>query len=410
MAKSPGLPHHGCLSPKGILREIQINLLECKVCFETFSTELRERRPQNLSCGHVLCLECITALSHPLLRKLECPFCRQLCSVDSTSHCQVLCDLQQLLLSRSPTSSVPPCRAKGSSVTTTSLHLFAAFGGWGTLINPTGIAALGSLGTIVVVHGGEKRVAVFSLQGRKLHCFGPEGKASGEMCYPLDVAVTPSGYIVVTDAGDKTVKVFTSRGNCVLTIKDSFQLPWGVDTDSCGHILVSDVQAGTLSQVKVDYGHGVILEQQRVISDLQSPKAVACCHVTGNSAVMEHPTDVTPSAERHPFRRLRVFTKDFHVLYQTDTFSLTLQSTVRLHMSAVVFSRDGDVIVTDSDQGMVFSLGKLQHGPVLTPLVVDHLIRPVGVTVLNNLLITLDGGDHTVKIYAPKSDSGAMMK
>ncbi|XP_040900865.1 E3 ubiquitin-protein ligase NHLRC1-like [Toxotes jaculatrix] len=414
MAFNPGPRRCGSLSPEGILREIQINLLECKVCFEKFCTQQRERRPQNLSCGHVLCLECITALSHPLLRKLECPFCRQLCSVDSISHCQVLSDLQELLLSWSPISSVPLHRAKGASdlaagLTSTALHLYTAFGGWGTLINPTGIAVLGSSGTIVVVHDGEKRVLVFSPQGRKLHSFGRRGQASGEICYPLDVAVTPSGYVVVTDAGDKAVKVFTSRGNHVLTVKDSFQMPWGVDIDSCGHILVSDTQAGSLFHLNVDYSHGVTMKHQASISDLQHPKAVVCCRVTGNIAVMEHLTDDTHPPKRHQHTRLKVFNKDFHLLYQTDSFSLNLQSTVRLNMSGVVFDKDGDLIVTDSQQGMIWSLGKLQNGPVLTPLVGHHLIRPVGLVSLNNMLIILDSGDHTVKIYSAKSDAGPMI-
>ncbi|KAM9724310.1 E3 ubiquitin-protein ligase NHLRC1-like [Menidia menidia] len=409
MDKSSGLQHRGCLSPEGTLREIQINLLECKVCFEMFNSQQRERRPQNLSCGHVLCLECITALSHPLLRKLECPFCRQLCSVDSTSHCQALIDLQELLL-----SSAPPRRGRGGVIparglTCASLHLRTVFGSWGSFINPTGIAVLGSSGTVVVVHDGEKRVMVFSLQGKKLNSFGKRGKTPGEICYPVDVAVTPTGYVVVTDAGDKTVKVFTSRGNHMLTVTSSFQMPWGVDTDSCGHILVSDVLAGTLSWVKVDYNHCVVLEHQTTISDLLGPKAVACCQMTGNTAVMEHPTEVAHPAERHQYRRLKVFSKDFHLLYQIDGFSLMLQSSVRLNMSAVLFDRDGDMIAIDSDQGLICSLAKLQSGPVLTPLVGDRLIRPVGLALLNNMLIILDGGDHTVKIYSQKPDTGLVI-
>lgn len=411
MAKNPGSPGRGSRSLGGILREIQINLLECKVCFEKFSTQQRERRPQNLSCGHVLCLECITALSHPLLRKLECPFCRQLCSVEGTSHCQVLSDLQELLLSWHPTSSAPPHRGRGglssaTSPTSTALRLCAAFGGWGTLINPVGIAVLGSSGTIVVVHDGEKRVAVFSPQGKQLHSFGQRGQASGEICYPVDVAVTPCGFVVVTDAGDKAVKVFTSRGNHVLMVKGSLKMPWGVDTDTCGHILVSDVQAGTLSKIKADYSHGVVLERRTVLSDLQHPKAVACCQLTGNAAVMEHLPHDTNTSERHQHTRLRVFSKVFQLLYQTDSFSLTLQSTVRLNLSGVAFGSDGDVIVIDSNQGMIWSLGSLPKGPALTPLVGEHLIRPVGLVSVGSTLIVLDSGDHTVKIYSTKSDAG----
>ncbi|XP_062278871.1 E3 ubiquitin-protein ligase NHLRC1-like [Scomber scombrus] len=413
MTSSPGSPRRGSMIPEGILREIQINLLECKVCFEKFSTQQRERRPQNLSCGHVLCLECIRALSHPLLRKLECPFCRQLCSVDSTSHCQVLSDLQELLLLRSTTSSALTRRPKAglglaTGLRSRALYLSAAFGSWGTLINPTGIAVLGSSGTIVVVHDGEKRVAVFSPKGKKLHSFGRRGKGIDDICYPVDVAVIPCGYVVVTDAGDKAVKVFTSRGNHVLTVKDFFQLPWGVDTDSSGLILVSDVQAGTLSCIKVDYTHGTTQQHQTVVSDLQHPKAVACCRGTGNTAVIEHLIDDTHPPEKHQHTRLRVFTKDFHVLYQTDSFSLTLKSTVWLHMSVVAFDRDGDVLVIDSNQGMIWSLRKLQSDPVLTPLVGDHLVRPGGLVSLSNMLIILDSGDHTVKSYTSKSESGPM--
>lgn len=406
MAETPGSPSYLNLRPEGILREIQSNLLECKVCFEKFTTQQRKRRPQNLSCGHVLCLECIRVLSHPLLHKLECPFCRQLCNVDSTSHCRALSDLQELLLSMSPRSPVPH-RAKGGSgwaggLGSSTLHLRSAFGGWGTLINPTGIAALCSSGTIVVVHDGDRRVVVLGPQGKKLHSFGRRGRAPGEICYPMDVAVTPSGYVVVTDVGDSTVKVFTSRGSHVLTAKGSPKLPWGVDVDSCGHILVSDIQAGTLSQVIVDYARGVTLTSQVVITDLQHPRAVACCRVTGNIAVVEHLVDVPhPPRSHHQTTRLRVFDKDFHLLYQTDSFSISLSSTMWLCMSAVAFDRDGDVIVIDSEQGMIWSMGKFKNGPVLTPLVKEALVRPIGlVSTALNTLIVLDSGDHAVKMYS----------
>nr|XP_040020192.1 E3 ubiquitin-protein ligase NHLRC1-like [Gasterosteus aculeatus aculeatus] len=411
MALSPGSSSRGSLNPKGLVREIEINVLECKVCFEKFSTQ---RKPQNLSCGHVLCLECIRTLSHPLLRKLECPFCRQLCSVDSTSHCQALSDLQELLLNRTPPSSTPPHGENAGlgpapSLTSTALHLCTAFGGWGTLINPTGIAALGSSGTLVVVHDGDERVAVFSPQGRKLQSFGRRGQGSGEICFPVDVAVTRCGHVAVTDAGDKAVKVFTSRGSHVLTVTDPLRMPWGVDANRRGHILVSDIQVGTLTEVKLDCAHGLALEHRTVVTDLQRPKAVACCHVTGSTAVMEHLPGETHSPGRQQLTRLRVFTEDFHLLYQLDSFSLSLLNSVRINMSGVAFDTDGDVIVSDSSQGMIWSLRKRQNGPALTPLVGDHLIHPVGLVSLNNSIVILDSGDHTVKVYSAKADAGPGM-
>lgn len=264
------------------------------------------------------------------------------------------------------------------------------------------MALLGSSGTIVVVHDGEKRVVVFSPQGKKLNSFGQRR----DICYPLDVAVTPCGHVVVTDGGGKAVKVFTSRGRHVLTVKESFQLPWGVGIDSCGHILVSDVQAGTLSHIRVDYTRGVTLQYQTVVSDLQHPKAVACCHGSGNTVVMEHLTDDAYPPGRHQRNtRLRVWSKDFNILYQTDSFSLTLHSKLWLNMSGVAFEGDGDLIVTDCSQGMVWRLRNLRENPVLIPLLGDCLIHPVGAASLKNMLIILDSGDHSVKMYSSESDA-----
>lgn len=262
------------------------------------------------------------------------------------------------------------------------------------------MAVLGSSGTVVVVHDGEKRVKVFSPQGDELHSFGQRE----QICYAVDVAVTPCGHVVVTDAGGRAVRVFTSRGYHVLTITDRFQMPWGVDTDSRGHLLVSDAQSGIISRIRVDYCRSVVLERQSVISDLQSPKTVACCQETGNTAVVEHLEKNTNPTGRRQHTRLTLFTKDFQRLYQTDSFSLSLQSNVRLHISTVAFDGDGDVIVIDSCDGMVWSLGKLQNGPALTPLVGEHLIRPLGLLSQSNTLFILDGGDHTIKVYSAKID------
>lgn len=407
MAQCPG-PSCVSLGPEEILTEIQVSLLECKVCFEKFGIGQSCHRPQNLSCGHVLCLKCMTTLSHPVLKRLECPFCRQPCSTDSTSHCRLLSDLQELVFRCSASSTASHRRSEdpqcGVGLASTALHLCAALGGWGTLINPTGIAALGSSGMMAVVHDGDKKVVMFGPEGKKLSCFG---ERSGGVCYLLDVAVSPCGHLVVTDPGDEAVKVFTSTGRHVLTVQGSFQMPWGVATDSCGDILVSDTQAGTLSKVKVDYNRALLLENQTVIADLQHPKAVACCWATGNAAIVEHISD---PPERHHRTRLSVFTTDFQLLYQTDSFSLSLQSCLRLNISSVAFDVDGDLVIIDFDQGMVWSLGNLHLGPVLTPLVGEHLIRPVGLVSVNNTLVVLDAGDHTIKIYSADRKAGSMMK
>lgn len=388
-----------------LIQDIQMNLLECKVCFKEFTEDCR---PQNLLCGHVLCQECVTALSHPLLRKLECPFCRQLCNVDHTSNCLVLTDLQELLmshesrcavLSHSTEKSLSP--DKGAA----HLHLSAVLGGWGTLINPVGMAVLGPLGTIVIVHDEAHKVVVLNSKGEMLNSFGQNGSAPGEICYPMDVAVCPLGHVVVTDGGDKAVKIYTSRGTHIVTIRALFQLPWGVDTDSTGNIFVSDVLTGTLFHLTVDYCNSVSFQCHTAVSDLENPKAVACCPLTGNIATVEH-----LSGRSNQHTRLKVFTNDFHIVYQNDSSNINLQFNVCIHVSAVSFGTNGDMIVIDNSQGMIWKLGKPWHNSVPVPLVSANLIHPVGLASINNKLFILDSGDHTVKIYNAVSDLAGLIQ
>ncbi|XP_030638208.1 E3 ubiquitin-protein ligase NHLRC1-like [Chanos chanos] len=388
-----------------ILTEIHDNLLECKVCFETFSLQQREHRPQNLSCGHVLCLECVYALSKPFLDRLECPFCKRPCDVGGISDCWALTDLQDLLLYRSPRSPrrrlVREHESWGKGLGSGSLHLTTAFGGWGRLINPTGLATFETSGAIVVVHAGDKRVTVHSSTGKHLHGFGQAGHGSKELCHPLDVAVAPGGHIVVTDAGDSSVKVFSSRGRPIVTIQEPFQLPWGTDVDTNGRILVTDTKAGTLTQVVMDFSRRVICDKRVVLTGLQCPRSVAICPVTGNTAVLEHLEDCVQSQGGSRPKRLQVFGKDFTLLSLVDSFSLTSMTPGRLSISSVAFDRVGNVIVSDTQQGAIWSLGTLPKTPVLTPLVCEGLVYPVGLVVTaQNTLIVLDSGDHTVKLYS----------
>ncbi|KAG5856726.1 E3 ubiquitin-protein ligase NHLRC1-like isoform X1 [Anguilla anguilla] len=409
MSLVPAPLNTGRLGPEALLREIHTNLLECKVCFEKFSGQQRERRPRNMPCGHVLCLECLTLLSHPHLHKLECPFCRQLCSVSDTSDCLPLFDLSELLVRGSPRPAVPHRVSAGTGraggLEYGALQLHSAFGGWGNLVNPTGLAVFGSSGAVAVVHDSDRRVAVFSPQGRRLHKFGQRGHAPAEICHPLDVAVAPSGHVIIADAGDSSVKVFTSRGRSVVTIRDSFKLPWGVEVDGCGHILVTDAQAGTLSEVVVDYARSLTVLNRLVSTDLQCPRSVAYCRVTGNVAVVEHIGGLAERGTGSDCAQVTIFNSELTLLMKIDSFGLTLVSPVRLCISAVAFDREGHVIVADVGQGMIWSLGKPQNHPVLTPLVSHGLVRPVGlVATAQNMLIVLDSGDHSVKLYMANSD------
>uniref|UniRef100_A0A672LGJ2 RING-type domain-containing protein n=1 Tax=Sinocyclocheilus grahami TaxID=75366 RepID=A0A672LGJ2_SINGR len=383
-------PVPSCMRAEDVLTEIESNLLECKVCFERFSLQKKNQTAQNLPCGHVLRLKCVCALSHSVQKKLECPFCRKVWDVGSTSECRALADLQELLLceSRPKSSSDHQGWTESSGWGTLRLHL--AFGGWGTMVNPTGMAVDETSGQTVVVHDADKRVVVFDAQGTLLNVFG----RSSNICYPLDVSLTKTGHILVTDAGDQSLKVFTSKGHPLATVQ-GFRLPWGVDVDNRGRVLVTDAELGTLNQVVMDFSHGVVLAKRVVLKELMHPRSVASCRASGNIAIVER--------LRSSFT-LRIFNSDFVPLTQMDGFGLHLKSALSLVMSAVAFDRNGDLIVGDVQNGMVWSLGNPQKNPALTPLV-SGLMRPAALAATAlNVLVVLDSGDHAVKFYVKEGE------
>lgn len=328
MSNEPASSHS--VRPEDILTEIRVNLLECKVCFESFTAQSKNRTARNLPCGHVLCLTCVCALSHPIRQTLECPFCREPCEVGRTSECRALADLQELLRSwaypRPPAHhpEINPTEGLGSR----ALYLHSAFGGWGTIINPSGIAVVEPSGQIIVVNDGEKRVCVFTPQGTCLYSFGRYGHDPADVCHPLDVAMASNGHVVVTDAGDGAVKAFDSRGCPVVIMRDSFKLPWGVDVDARGRILVTDAQLGTLNQLVLDFSGGVVLVNRVVVKYLTCPRAVACCRISGNVAVVEH---------LGKFGRLKIFSNEFVLLKQVDGFGPSLTDSASIFMSCVIF-------------------------------------------------------------------------
>ncbi len=135
----------------------------------------------------------------------------------------------------------------------------------------------------------------------------------------------------------------------------------------------------------------MVLANRVVLKELMHPRSVASCRASGNIAIVER---------LQSSFTLRIFNSDFVPLTQVDGFSLHLRSALSLVISAVAFDRNGDVIVGDVQNGMVWSLGNPQKNPTLTPLV-SGLMRPAAlVATALNMLVVLDSGEHAVKFYA----------
>lgn len=378
-------------------------LLECKVCFEKYSQQ-KKHRPRNLPCGHVMCLECVLSLAHPRNFKLECPFCRRACKSSETSDCLPLLHLMEILNPAgrdAPVAAGRLIRKSENNAATPARQVLTfqlSFGGWGTLINPTGLAVCERSGCVAVAHDGKKKIKLFTFNGTCLQQFGEKGEAGNDIRYPADVTVTLDGHIVVTDSGDRSVKVFDFNGRGKLVIAEAFCLPWGLATRPQNDIVMTDSEAGILYLLTADFKKGELKGVEKMYSHLCNPRKVAVSHLSGTIAVIEHLMAKGPS---YGNTRVKLFSANMMLIGQVDSFGLSLVFPSKLYVSAVAFSREDQIIVTDAYHQAVFCLGKLEKFPVCNPIIAHGLSYPLALAcTANNSLIVLDGGDHSLKVYA----------
>ncbi|NXX13604.1 NHLC1 ligase, partial [Podargus strigoides] len=383
--------------------EAELSLLECRVCFERYGPG-GQRRPRNLPCGHVLCQGCLAALGGAERRRLECPFCRRACGSAETSDCLPLLQLLEVL---GPAGrSVPEAFGRSSSgggggaagPSPAGLGLRLSLGGWGSLVNPTGVAACRRSGRLAVAHDGKKRIHVFGPSGCCLQRFGERGDAGNDIKYPLDVTVTSDGHVVVTDGGDHSVKAFDFEGKGVLAVREGFCLPWGVDATSESQVILTDSEAGALYRLTADFKTGKLKKCQMMRSQLISPRGVAVSQTSGAIVVIEH---LKAQGLNSRSTRVKVFSAEMDLLGQVDSFGLNLVFPTKIYTTAVAFDKEGHVIVTDVCSQAVICLGKPEEFPIFNPLISQGLLYPVGLTYMaNNSLVVLDSGDHSIKIYS----------
>lgn len=384
-----------------LVREAEVSLLECKVCFERFG-HWQQRRPRNLPCGHVVCLACVAALAHPRTLGLECPFCRRACRACDTSDCLPVLHLLELLGSNLHLSPSALSTAPFAPGALTCCH---AFGGWGTLVNPTGLALCPKTGRVVVVHDGKRRVKIFDSGGGGAHQFGEKGDAAHDVKYPLDVTVTNDGHVVVTDAGDCSLKVFDFFGKVKLVVGKQFSLPWGVEITPHNEVLVTDTEAGSLHLLEADFPEGVLRRIEKLQAHLCNPRGVAVSWLTGAIAVLEHPCAFGKAGCNNT--RVKVFNSTMQLIGQVDSFGLNLLFPSKVTASAVTFDRQGNVIVADTSGPAIVCLGKPEEFPSLKPMVTHGLSRPVALAFTKeNSLLVLDTASHSIKVFKVMEGNG----
>ena len=125
-------------------------------------------------------------------------------------------------------------------------EFLTAFGD-GIFKRPTGIAVNPESAELLVVDTLQSRVYRFDTSDRRLKgSFGTDGAAEGMFHYPTNISATGTGDIIVSDALNFRVQVFSSQGQFLFAIgrmgnmPGSFSRPKGVASDSDGHIYVVD--------------------------------------------------------------------------------------------------------------------------------------------------------------------------
>ncbi|NXP75740.1 NHLC1 ligase, partial [Ramphastos sulfuratus] len=377
--------------------EAELSLLECRVCFERYGPGGR-RRPRNLPCGHVLCQGCVWALGGPEGRRVECPFCRRACGSSETSDCLPLLQLLEVLGPECTSVSWALGRSAGREAgpAPAGLGLRLTLGGWGSLVNPTGVAACPKSGRLIVAHDGKKRIHVFSPSGSCLQRFGERGDADNDIKYPLDVTITSDGHVVVTDGGDRSVKAFDFEGRGVLAVREGFSLPWGLDATLESEVLLTDSEAGALYRLTANFKTGKLKKCQMIRSRLISPRGVAVSHTSGAVVVIEH----LKAPGLNNSTRVKILSTEMDLIGQMDNFGLSLVFPSKIYATAVAFDKEDRIIVTDVCSQAIICLGKPEEFPIFNPLISHGLSYPMGLTYMaNNSLVVLDSGDHSVKIY-----------
>ncbi|XP_078283154.1 E3 ubiquitin-protein ligase NHLRC1-like [Rhinoraja longicauda] len=418
---------------RSLLRDIQLNVLECKVCFEIYSGSAA-RRPCVLPCGHAVCRQCAGALSQRQ-QQLQCPFCRRCWPASqATTDCLPLLQLAELLLSpvavavpegggsssNSSSNNTSSSNNNNSSSSSSSNNnrsnnpgqqcplfqprLKAVLGGWGTLLNPRALAVCPSSRALVVADDGRRRLRLWQRGEDSLEPTAAAGRLCG-LLYPLGVALAGGGrLLVVADGGDSSLKVFAlGLGGTPRTPKtilsDPLALPWGVAAGpGCDQVALTDAQRGTLSLLRLHLPGGGLLSTETVSEGLQCPREVAVCPLHCCIHVVEHLQPLAPSAS--PRVRLKTFNSRRQLIRQLDS---TVFSPARLPagVSAMAADGRGNVLVADGMGGTVGLVEGIAEGLVrYRVLIAEGLVRPAGLAcTADGELVVLDGGDHTCKIY-----------
>ncbi|MCM2356884.1 MAG: 6-bladed beta-propeller [Geobacteraceae bacterium] len=111
---------------------------------------------------------------------------------------------------------------------------------------PTGIAFNRANRLLYVVDTAAHQVVALDMTGTERIRFGSRGHGPGQFNYPTDICIDGTGQVIVTDALNSRIQIFSSSGKPLTAFGQAgdeighFNKPKGVAVDSDGHIYICD--------------------------------------------------------------------------------------------------------------------------------------------------------------------------
>jgi DNA-binding beta-propeller fold protein YncE len=104
-----------------------------------------------------------------------------------------------------------------------------------------------SQGDLFVLDGGENKVIKFTAQNAGQTAFGDYESGTGELLKPVQLDISSSNQIIVTDSDGHGILVYDYFGNFVRKIEtEEMKRPYGLAVDRKDRIYVSDIESRAL--------------------------------------------------------------------------------------------------------------------------------------------------------------------